>query len=332
MNAKVPVVFVASASEGLNVVEAAQRSLQSALGGDVEVRPWSGEFQLTRTYIESLERMLDESDFAVLVFTPDDRTKSRGREHFSPRDNVVFELGLFFGRLGRERCFLVQRRDLDLKVPSDLLGIEPATFVVPSTQDLDSALVSACGRIASAIRHAIATLPSRPKFERSKRASQDEIRRLSDRIAGTWWERIRFRGERHAISFLEIEEDDVYNSVRLTGKAYDADGVHAADWRSAAARLEAEPRRLVYVRECRRFDAATTAWLPGLAEVAFRGSIDAINQGDGKFWESEESHPEQTLIKSVELRRSHDPADALTMNDGTTSNQQALAASVLSKW
>jgi hypothetical protein len=43
------------------------------------------------------------------------------------RDNVVFETALFFGRLGRERSFLIWRRDFDLKLPSDLLGIEPVS-------------------------------------------------------------------------------------------------------------------------------------------------------------------------------------------------------------
>lgn len=90
-----PQVFVASSSEGLDTVRAVQKLLQRALNGVAEVRPWPEAFQLTKVYIESLERLLDTSDFAVMVLTPDDRTTSREAETASPRDNVVFELGLF---------------------------------------------------------------------------------------------------------------------------------------------------------------------------------------------------------------------------------------------
>jgi predicted nucleotide-binding protein len=119
-------VFVASSSEGLNVVNAVHALLQRALNGTADVRPWPKEFQLSKAYIESLESLLDASDFSVLVLTPDDLMISRNAERLSPRDNVVFELGLFFGRLGRERCFILKPADLDLKLPSDLLGIESA--------------------------------------------------------------------------------------------------------------------------------------------------------------------------------------------------------------
>jgi predicted nucleotide-binding protein len=87
-----PTAFVASSSEALDVVAPVRTLLRRAIGGTAEVRPWSEEFQLTRTYIESLECLLDRSDFAVLVLTPVDRTESRDTERLSPRDNVVFEL------------------------------------------------------------------------------------------------------------------------------------------------------------------------------------------------------------------------------------------------
>lgn len=325
-----PRIFIASSSEGLDVVDQVHRSLQRALGGTADVRPWQGAFQLTRTYIESLERLLDTSDFAVLVLTPDDRTTSREAERLSPRDNVVFEIGLFFGRLGRERCFLIQRRDLDLKLPSDLLGIEPATFSMVPGEDPGTALDSACERIGKAIRDAMSTLPSRPRLGKAERAAQAAMRRFADRTTGTWWERIRLRGEAPALGFLTIELDDVHSSVRLGGKAYAPDGAHVANWRSAAARLEGG--RVVYVRECQRLDAGTTAWLPGLGEVTFDDSSDVIDQGDGKFWESDESHPEGTVIKFVELRRNRNEGHALTMLKGSEGARGALVRERLGSW
>ncbi len=93
-----------------------------------------------------------------------------------------------------------------------------------------------------------------------------------------------------------------------------------------------EGKRIVYVRECQRFDAKTTAWLPGLGEVTFDDSSDVIDQGDGKFWESDESHPEETVIKLVELRRNLNESDALKMRKGSEGEKQALVRETLGIW
>jgi len=327
----VPKVFIASSSEGLKVVAPVQELLQEGLRETAEVIPWPEQFQLTKTYIESLEHLLNTSDFAVLVLTPDDLVTSRETDRLSPRDNVVFELGLFFGRLGRDRCFLIKPGDLNLKLPSDLLGIESAVFSISRDQDLKTALDSACARIEKAIRDAMAKLPSRPRLSDAERADQAAMRMFGDRIVGTWWERIRLKGEEPALSFLTIELDDVHSSVKFNGKAYGPDGADVARWRSASARLEG--KRVVYVRECMRFDpAATTAWLPGLGEVAFYESSDIIDQGYGKFWESDESRPEETVIKTVDLRRNRNESHTLTMLEGSEGEIQTLVQERLHGW
>ncbi|MBI3153817.1 MAG: nucleotide-binding protein [Burkholderiales bacterium] len=323
-----PTVFIASSSEGQDVVRTVWRLLERALGGTVEVRPWPEAFQLTRAYIESLERLLDTADFAVMVLTPDDLVRSRKAETAAPRDNVVFELGLFFGRLGRDRCFLVKQCDLDLKLPSDLLGIEPADFSMSAGRDLETALGPACARVGQAIRDATKALPSRPKLGDDERAAQSAMRRLADRITGTWWERISLKGELSGLSLVSIELDEAHSSVRLRGTVYDPRGAHVANWRSAAATLDG--KKLVYVRQCQRLDARTTAWLPGLGEVDFDDSTDAIAQG--KFWESDESRPEETVIKLVQLRRNRDDDRASTMRRGTDREKAALVRELLDGW
>jgi hypothetical protein len=329
-NAKtVPKVFVASSSEGLDVVRVVHQLLERDLNGTVDVIPWTEEFQLTKVYIESLERLLDTSDFAVIVFTPDDRNNSREVEKMSPRDNVVFELGLFFGRLGRERCFLIQRRDFDLKIPSDLLGIEPAGFSMGAGQKLIHALAPACKQIGKAIRERKVALPSRPKLSEAERAIQSTIRSFADKVAGTWWERIQLNREEPALSFVTIELDDVHSSVRLSGKAYSNDGAHVANWRSAAAHLD--KMKIVYVRECERLDTKTTVWLPGLGEVNFDNS-EAIEQGDGKFWESNEDRPEETVIKRVQLRRNHNNGHTIGMRKGSEKERAVLVREILGNW
>ena len=74
--------------------------------------------------MSNLHRFVQCYDFAVLVLSDDDVTISRKHTQVSPRDNVVLELGLFMGALGRRRTFVViaQTDDGPPKIPSDLLG------------------------------------------------------------------------------------------------------------------------------------------------------------------------------------------------------------------
>jgi CRP/FNR family transcriptional regulator, cyclic AMP receptor protein len=116
-----PVLFVGSSSEGQQIASQIHRRFQNK---SVVVRLWTdGVFQASRTSIENLVNATQESDFAALVLTADDTTISRGKKKPSPRDNVVFELGLFMGALGRERVFILKPKGLDVRIPSDLLGI-----------------------------------------------------------------------------------------------------------------------------------------------------------------------------------------------------------------
>ncbi len=121
-----PIVFVGSSSESRVIVDAITRELKH---DTFIVRPWTaGIFGASHFPIDDLKRQLDESDFAVLVIGPDDKVTSRGAKFQAPRDNVIFELGLFMGSLGRERVFIVQERGRDLKIPSDLLGLGTIQF------------------------------------------------------------------------------------------------------------------------------------------------------------------------------------------------------------
>jgi hypothetical protein len=94
-----------------------------------EVIPWRyGVFKSGESTLESLLKALNRFDFAALILTPDDLVESRGGTSSSPRDNVIFEIGLFIGRLGRERVFIVSQRNSDLKIPTDLLGIKSIQY------------------------------------------------------------------------------------------------------------------------------------------------------------------------------------------------------------
>jgi hypothetical protein len=98
-----PTVFVGSSREGLEVARAVQFQLKS----DAFVIVWNeGVFGLSEGSLESLVAALDRFDFAVLVITPDDLLASHDTVIQAPRDNVMFEIGLFMGRLGRARLLI----------------------------------------------------------------------------------------------------------------------------------------------------------------------------------------------------------------------------------
>ena len=84
-----------------------------------------------QTSIENLVAALSRFDFAVLILTPDDLLQYRSTEVFGPRDNVIFELGLFMGRLGRDRTFILQQSGSGLKIPTDLSGVTTGSYDWP---------------------------------------------------------------------------------------------------------------------------------------------------------------------------------------------------------
>jgi predicted nucleotide-binding protein len=134
----IPAVFIGSSSESLHVATAIRDSLARKR---VEPRLWSeGVFQCSRTTIEDLLTATEQSDFAVLVLASDDVTISRGRRKAAPRDNTILELGLFMGALSRSRTYIVAPRPLDLKIPTDLLGVTLLTYQQKRGQTVSRAL------------------------------------------------------------------------------------------------------------------------------------------------------------------------------------------------
>ncbi len=76
-----------------------------------------------RTIIEKYEDYANEVGFAVILLTPDDLASSALETTLNrrARQNVVFELGYFTGRLGRGRVCLLRKGDVEM--PSDLFGV-----------------------------------------------------------------------------------------------------------------------------------------------------------------------------------------------------------------
>lgn len=146
---KRPNVFIGSSTEGLAIAEAIQLNLDHAC----ETTLWSqGVFGLSEGTLEALVRAASGFDFAVLVLTPDDLVTKREKSGQQPRDNVLFELGLFMGKLGRDRTFIVHERKTSLDLPTDLAGITPATFGRRADNNMQAALGPVCTQLKTAMR------------------------------------------------------------------------------------------------------------------------------------------------------------------------------------
>ena len=131
-----PHLFIGSSSEGL----AAAQTLKTRLSSWAECDIWKdpGVFELNKGYLENLLDRLNLYESGIMVATGDDATKSRGETKMAPRDNVLFELGLFMGRLGRDRTFFVFERGS--KLPTDLVGVTLPQFPKRKGRAQDQAL------------------------------------------------------------------------------------------------------------------------------------------------------------------------------------------------
>ncbi len=144
-----PKLFIGSSTEGLDIAEAVQASLDR----ECEVTLWTqGVFLLGMSNLENLSRILGDYDFAVIVLTPDDVVISRGTQQKISRDNLIFELGLFMGSIGRNRAFALIDKTANLRLPSDLAGISLATYIPHASGNMQAAVGAACTQIKQAIR------------------------------------------------------------------------------------------------------------------------------------------------------------------------------------
>lgn len=142
-------LFIGSSSEGLDVAHNLQAVLEGRNICDVEV--WDqGVFEPSNYTLDDLLDKADEVDFAVLVASPDDITRSRGVEGPSVRDNIILEFGLFVGKLGRERTYLLATGDA--KLPTDLLGLTRLPYRERRDGNLRAAVNDAALRIGQKVK------------------------------------------------------------------------------------------------------------------------------------------------------------------------------------
>jgi predicted nucleotide-binding protein len=111
-----------------------------------------GFFNLSSTTLEDLEDESHAFDFAILVLGSDDLAFKRKTIKPAVRDNVLFELGFFIGRVGRKRTFMFRPSKLDMHLPSDLLGHNAAEYdAARSDNNWDAAVGPGCNAVRKAI-------------------------------------------------------------------------------------------------------------------------------------------------------------------------------------
>lgn len=144
-----PRLFIASSAESLPIAEAVNVNLDH----DFEITIWkNGTFKLSSSTIDDLVEKSSTVDFALFIFAPDDITAIRSRNEHVVRDNVIFEMGLFVGAIGKSRSFILKPRNVEMHLPTDLLGVNPADYdATRSDGDLVSATNRACSLIKSEV-------------------------------------------------------------------------------------------------------------------------------------------------------------------------------------
>jgi len=220
-----PSLFVGSSKEGVDFA----RAVRDALATDAEVTVWDeGFFVLGQTFIEGLITGLPRFDFAVLVLTPDDFVVSRAAESFGPRDNLLFELGLFMGGLGRGRTFVLRDASTTLKMPSDLSGLVTASYDWPRKDSNHRAAVgAACDGMRKILRDLGVIDRKAAKALNEIRTRQDEhsqelsrqqaqIRSLQVALQGivTKYELDKLNGLQQSEPFMCYYSEDLFEEMK----------------------------------------------------------------------------------------------------------------------
>lgn len=168
--ANTPRLFIGSSSEALEIAE----YLQVVTHDFCESTIWNqGVFGLSQSVMQSLTDALACHDYAAIVVSSDDIVIMRGASSPAPRDNIVFELGLFIGSLGPERTFIVYAADDRPHLPTDLGGVTYA----PYRNRKDNNWRAALNPVAVSIREAI----NRPTMKNlTKRQNSNQLNREED--------------------------------------------------------------------------------------------------------------------------------------------------------
>jgi len=299
-----PRIFLGSSGKQQKLLQALTRGLEDV----AEVEPWTMSFNPGTTTLERLLELTHEVDFAAFVFARDDWTSSEQPAidpsesgQASPRDNVVFEAGLFGGALGMRRTFILHANGS--KLPSDLLGLTCVRYDGTTPAEM------------------------RAVNQKLRRAIENEGQVA--RIEGLWWQfslTERSAKEPSAVSLLRIARARD-GTLDLSGRGWQEDGTLSVRYWSEAAKERKEPPGIFYYWNGERPRHASVPQLHGTGEI----QLESADRATGYWITRSDTDPGLNARTSGTYLRA-DFKD-LSVLDGPDDRQRAdLIAERLMRW
>ena len=295
-----PRIFLGSSGKQAKLLQGITRGL----AGVADVEPWTTTFNPGRSTLDRLVELSQEVDFAAFVFAQDDWTRTATSEpgQASPRDNVVFEAGLFGGALGIRRTFILHANGS--KLPTDLLGLTSVRY--------DPAGGAAEVRaINEKLRKAIETAGRRGPVE------------------GLWWQlslTMRTEDEPSAVSLLRISRERA-GGLDVNGRSWQEDGTLSARYWSEAAKEHRDPAGLCYFWKGERPRNPNAPQLEGTGEIR----METAERATGYFTTRSDRDPAlNARTAGVYLRA--DPSDLEVLDSGSEEERAKLIAQRLGEW
>jgi hypothetical protein len=297
-----PRIFLGSSGKQKKLVDALTRGLSEV----ADVEPWTSVFNPGVSTLDRLVELTHEVDFAAFVFAHDDWTSSPADAaaigQASPRDNVVFEAGLFGGALGMRRTFILHAKGA--KLPTDLLGM-------------------------TAVRYPESLTPGemRAVNHKLRKAIEDEGRLT--RLEGDWWQHsltVRTEREPSAISLLRISRDRAGN-LEVAGRGWQEDGTLSSRYWSIAAKEHHEPPRVFYFWNGERPRDSKAPQLEGTGEIR----LESADRAAG-YWITRSDADASLHERTSGIYVRADPADMRTLDGDDFDARLTLIARRLRDW
>jgi hypothetical protein len=295
-----PRIFLGSSGKQAKLLQAITRGLEEV----AEVEPWTTTFNPGRSTLDRLVELSHEVDFAAFVFAQDDWTSADASQpgQASPRDNVVFEAGLFGGALGIRRTFILHANGS--KLPTDLLGL-------------------------TAVRYDPATSPAEVRAINRKLRKAIETEGRRGPVEGLWWQLSlteRTEEEPSAVGLLHITRERD-GGLAVNGRGWQEDGTLSARYWSEAAKERRDPAGILYFWKGERPRHANAPQLEGTGEIR----LETADRGTG-YWTTRSGRDAGVNARTAGIYLRADHSDLRVLDGGTEEERAELIARRLREW
>ena len=295
-------IFLGSSGKQARLVQALTRGLADV----AEVEPWTTVFNPGVSTLDRLVELTGQVDFAAFVFGQDDwtsypsETSTAGQA--SPRDNVVFEAGLFGGALGIRRTFILHASGS--KLPSDLLGL-------------------------TSIRYDPAPRPAEVRAINQKLRKAIETEGHRSAIEGLWWQlslTMRTEEEPSAVSLLQISRDRD-GALTVNGRGWQEDGMLSVRYWSEASKERRDPAGVFYFWNGERPRHPNAPQLEGTGEIL----VESVDRAAG-YWTTRSDRDLELNARTSGVYFRADPSDLEVLDGGSPQARAELIAQRLQEW